>query len=327
MEHDIQHPMQAIFDVPVASYGMGEELGVERHGGQVIPPFQDCATVPLHFGFDNRDGAQTWEARLAGEAARRDQPVHVVADHMAAKLNASVAAVCGLKPVMDQGGFVVEVAPDLVVRAGLIALGGQKVIAATVEDGLGDPGLSAHGVDGDEHPGECQAFEQQRDSGDLVRLGPARLLAQADTMWSGPRSRRWSWLRREVLPSMATISGTATWVDAGSRRVSTHAVKHCPKSELWETWGDSGLKLTAEMKPRGLSAPYKMSSISLILSRSSKPCGPLQRWHSDLSNGTFCLDRQTKHTASGPERPARLMETDAMTMAHMHLPEPAPLAA
>ena len=113
--------------------------------------------------------------------------------------------------------------------AGLVALERQQVVGPTVQDSLGDPGLRAHGVDGDKCSGQRQAFEQQGNGRDLVGLGLARLLDEHEalaagpggTMWSGPRSQRWSWVRREVLPSMAMISGAVDEGEVGSRRVST----------------------------------------------------------------------------------------------------------
>jgi hypothetical protein len=50
---------------------------------------------------------------------------------------------------LDYGGRVVEVAPDLVLQAGLAMLGRRQVVAAAVKDGLSDLGLRPHGVDGD----------------------------------------------------------------------------------------------------------------------------------------------------------------------------------
>ena len=139
-----------------------------------------------------------------------------------------------LETAVDFGGRIIEVAPDLVVQAGLVALERQQVVAAAVEDGLGDLCLRAHGVDGDEGPGQRQAFEQQRNGGDLVGLGLTRcwpstrrwLLAQADTMWSGPRSLARSWVRREVLAVDGDDFGRCGRGRAGSRRVSTQVVKH-----------------------------------------------------------------------------------------------------
>ncbi len=92
----------------------------------------------------------------------------------------------GVETAVDFGGGIIKVTPDLVVQAGLIVLERQQVVAAAVEDGLGDLGLCAHRVDGDERAGERQALEQQRDGRDLIGLGLARLLAQHEALAAGP---------------------------------------------------------------------------------------------------------------------------------------------
>ena len=60
------------------------------------------------------------------------EPVHVVADQMTADLNAAVVAVGRLATAMDFGSGIIEVAPDLVVQAGLIILEHEQIVAAAV---------------------------------------------------------------------------------------------------------------------------------------------------------------------------------------------------
>jgi len=151
-----------------------------------MSPFEAGCAVALDFGLDDGDGTQAWEARLAGEAPGRGQPGHVVADAMAAHRDAAMVAVGRLEGAVEGGRRVVQVAPDLVVQAGLVVLDDQQVVAAPVEDGLGDLGLTAHGVDGDECAAECQAFEQKRNGGDLVGLGLAGLLSEYQALAAGP---------------------------------------------------------------------------------------------------------------------------------------------
>ena len=82
------------------------------------------------------------------------------------------------------------------MQTGLVVLEREQVVTATIEDGLGDPGLRPHGIDGDERAGERQAFQKERNGCDLIGLGltaccPSTrrwLLAQAETRCSGPRS-------------------------------------------------------------------------------------------------------------------------------------------
>jgi hypothetical protein len=71
-------------------------------------------------------------------------------------------------------------------QGGLVVLGRQQVVAAAVEDLLGDPGLAAHGVDRHQRAAEGQAVEQLGNGGDLVGLGMAGLLTQHQTLTAGP---------------------------------------------------------------------------------------------------------------------------------------------
>lgn len=80
------------------------------------------------------------------------------------------------------GGGIVEGARDLGVEVGPVVLHGEKVVGVAVEDLLGDLCLAPHGVDGDERAADRQPFEQQRDGGDFVGLGLARLLAEHEAL-------------------------------------------------------------------------------------------------------------------------------------------------
>jgi hypothetical protein len=59
-------------------------------------------------------------------------------------------------------------------------------VTAAIQDCLGDFGLAAHRTDGDERAGQGEAFEQERDGGDLVGLGLTGLLAEHETLAAGP---------------------------------------------------------------------------------------------------------------------------------------------
>ena len=118
--------MQPVLDVPTTPCRMGEQLGVEWQGGQIAAPLQTGAAVALDFGLDHCDRAQAREAWLAWEPPGRDEPVHVVAHQVTTDFNAAVITVGCLEAAVDRGGLVVEVAPDLVVQAGLVVLGREQ---------------------------------------------------------------------------------------------------------------------------------------------------------------------------------------------------------
>src|SRR3954452_15357759 len=62
----------------------------------------------------------------------------------------------------------------------------DQVVRALSLDGVGDRGLAAHGVEGDEGSGEGQALEQQRDGGDLIRLGVGGFLPEHQALPGRP---------------------------------------------------------------------------------------------------------------------------------------------
>ena len=80
------------------------------------------------------------------------------------------------------------------MQTGLVVLDREQVVTATIEDGLGNPGLRPHGIDGDERAGERQAFQKERNGCDLIGLGltclqhEALAAGHAETRCSGPRS-------------------------------------------------------------------------------------------------------------------------------------------
>ena len=77
-----------------------------------------------------------------------------VADPVAAELDAAVLAIGGLEAAVDRGVRVVEGARDLVVQARLVGLEREQIVAASLEDGLSNPGLGAHGVEGGQRAGQ-----------------------------------------------------------------------------------------------------------------------------------------------------------------------------
>ena len=66
------------------------------------------------------------------------------------------------------GWRIVEEVDHVLMKDRPIGLQRQQVIAATLDDGLGDIGLGPHGVDGDERAGQFEPFEQPRNGDDLV---------------------------------------------------------------------------------------------------------------------------------------------------------------
>ena len=46
LEYDVEHPVRAVLDMPVASDRVGEQFSVEWHGREIVAPFAaDIAVV------------------------------------------------------------------------------------------------------------------------------------------------------------------------------------------------------------------------------------------------------------------------------------------
>ena len=98
--------------------------------------------------------------RLARVAPVREQPGHIVADGVAADLDPAVVAV-GRRAGLDAaaGGWSAKKVSTSLKVAGPVRLQRQEIVAATAQDGAGDLGLGADGVDRDQGPLERQPLQ------------------------------------------------------------------------------------------------------------------------------------------------------------------------
>ena len=90
VEDHIEDPVQAVLDVPVRADGAGKQHGIQRDGAEMEAPLDAGLAAALGLGLDHGGGLQT------GKAAIGLQEGDVVADGMAAHLDATVIAVGGL---------------------------------------------------------------------------------------------------------------------------------------------------------------------------------------------------------------------------------------
>lgn len=153
---------------------------------EVVAPFALCPSVALDLGLDQADHRQMGHVRLVGIAAVRGEPGDVVTDADTAAFEATVVVVEGLVGVGDQLARIGEEADHVVVGGGPVAFEGEEVITAAGHDRLGDGGLRAHGVDGDQRALEFEPFQETGDGGDLVALVVDRLLAEHEALAGGP---------------------------------------------------------------------------------------------------------------------------------------------
>ena len=82
---------------------------------------------------------------------------------------------CGFERARRRVG---EEGLDVLEGGRAVLLQRQQVVAAAAQDGRGDPGLGADGVDRHQGALERQLLQKQRDGGDLVRLATHRLLPE-----------------------------------------------------------------------------------------------------------------------------------------------------
>ena len=169
VEDDVEHPVQAVLDVPVRADGVGEQGGVQGQGAEVEPPLAGGLAAALDLSLDHRDGLEARKAigvhctPIARETTTGLQEAHVVADRMTADLDprrtpsfdAAMVRVGGVVPQQAGGarcakGWVVEGALDLGVQVRPVLLGGEQVerrrspevVGLAVEHLLGDLGLA-----------------------------------------------------------------------------------------------------------------------------------------------------------------------------------------
>ena len=83
VKDDVEHPMEAIFDAPMASHGCCEGLGIELCRGKVEAPFLLNTTAAIGPGLDHGNHGQLGKAGLVGVAPIREQPIDIVADKVA----------------------------------------------------------------------------------------------------------------------------------------------------------------------------------------------------------------------------------------------------
>jgi hypothetical protein len=74
LEDDIEHPIQAVFDAPVAAYGLRGALGAEACGRDVAAGFEAAAVLQLSARLDADDGGYAWQTPFPGKAPLAGKP-------------------------------------------------------------------------------------------------------------------------------------------------------------------------------------------------------------------------------------------------------------
>ena len=112
----------------VGADGAGQQAGIEGQRGQEEPPRRGELAIAFGDGLDHGDGAQAGKARLAWGTAGAVQPGHVVADKVAAGLEAAMVGVGGLEDRQGLGLGAVEEQGNLLGEAPLVVLEREEII-------------------------------------------------------------------------------------------------------------------------------------------------------------------------------------------------------
>ena len=166
------------------------------------------------------------KAGFVSIAARGEQPVDIIADEMAALFDAAVIGVCCEVDGLDLGGFGVGEELDHVsMKNRSIGLEGEQIVAPARHDTIRAAipvwvPMASMVTSAPFSSRRCRSAGMAWISLDFSSIASwprtrRCLAAQALTMCNGARPLERAWARREILPSIATMSGSL------SRRLST----------------------------------------------------------------------------------------------------------
>jgi hypothetical protein len=204
---------------------------------------------------DANDGGGAWQAQFAGEAPVSPKPIDLARDGDGALLDAAMAVVGIAIGIETAGWRIVEESLDLALERGLVGIDGQQILGLGVFDGGSDRRIGRNGIDRDERPlrPPPSASRSTRTGMAVISLDLSatascpstrqEMVANAETMCSAGLPARRSWLRRDVLPSMAMKSGRSGQacltqsVKAAENRFGsmrfTRIVSHRPPGTPW----------------------------------------------------------------------------------------------
>jgi hypothetical protein len=216
MEDDVEDPVQAVLDAPMGSDGGGEKLCIELDGREVVALLALDFSGALGGGLDHGDHGQAREQALLGKVPLRNQPVDLVADDMVALFEAAVVGIGGVERLA--GGCVGPIGKEglnFCPEGWPVVLQREQIIAAAVDDGLGDLDLGSDRIDGDEDP-----FSSKR----LSNRGIATISLDLSVTASCPNTRRWRLAQAET-----RVQGLAPpWTWRGSVARFCRRSQRCP---------------------------------------------------------------------------------------------------
>ena len=186
-EDDIKHPMQAVLDAPVTACCFGEGFGAGNAlAADVEGPLVRCLAVDFPLPFDHADTGELGPMLPQWLV----QPRQIGDPQRLAGFNTAMILFDGLvsadwQAAKASGLPLGEEFPQGIGQCFLVVFDGQEIVSASVENFLGDLGLTADGVNRDNAPLERQRIEQCLDGGNFVALAAGMLLRQAQATGRG----------------------------------------------------------------------------------------------------------------------------------------------
>ena len=150
-EDDIENPVQTVFDPPMAARGLFQLLLRKGGGANEQAAHDGCGSGFFHCGFDLGNCRQLGKTRFTGIAAVAGEPAGLVAD----SITPGSQPVMALVRVCVNGHAdlrIAEVAANFIEEGGLVGLGRQRRVTATIDDGVGGRRVASDGIDGDDCP-------------------------------------------------------------------------------------------------------------------------------------------------------------------------------
>lgn len=142
VHHDIEPPVQLIFDAPVRSDDRIQPVRRERRAEQVVGHFGGGFGRGFAHALDLADCLQ------AGPPMAVLQPLDLGRNRRRARLDPAMIAVDRRLCRADRACRIIEKPHDVVVQRGLVALQRQRVIAVLVNDLLGYGALAVERIGG-----------------------------------------------------------------------------------------------------------------------------------------------------------------------------------
>lgn len=156
--------MQAVLDMPMSADDVEEAFGREWLGEDVVAAGGRRLAVDLARSGDLADRLEV------GETVPLREPGDVVDDCGPARLDPAVVAVDRLRHIVGRGLWIVEQQSDVLEKRLLVALHGQHIVAAALQNRFCGRSLAVHRIRGHDAAVQGQERQELGQGADFVRL-------------------------------------------------------------------------------------------------------------------------------------------------------------